>query len=199
MIPLCRWPGNLARAGEGEGRGIAHTGKTGYAGIMVDFRAVLLIVGGVLLLPVAAGLAPGGPSSWTGEASAAEFETGVLTLVTPRGRFPFKIELATNEDQRRQGLQFRRSLAADAGMLFDFGETAPVSMWMLNTPISLDMVFFDAAGRVTQVVEDTTPLSTDIIASGGPVRGVLEVAAGTARRLGVHKGARILHPLFDDR
>ncbi len=164
---------------------------------MVFLRAVLLI-GGLLLLPLATGLAPGGLLPWTGEARAAEFETGAVTLVTPRGRFPFKVELAINEDQRRQGLQFRRSLAADAGMLFDFGETAPVSMWMLNTPIPLDMIFFDAAGRVTHVVEDTTPLSTDVITSGGPVRGVLEVAAGTARKLAIRKGGRLLHPMFGE-
>ncbi len=162
---------------------------------MTYLRAVLLI-GGLLLIPIAAGSIPGGLLPWAGEARAAQFETDAITLVTPRGRFPFKVELALNEDQRRQGLQYRRSLAPDAGMLFDFGETAPVSMWMLNTPIPLDMIFFDAAGRITHVVEDTTPLSTDVISSGGPVRGVLEVAAGTARRLGIRKGARILHPLF---
>jgi hypothetical protein len=165
---------------------------------MACYRAVLLI-GGLLLLPLAAGIDPGGLPSWMGEARAAGFETAAITVVTPRGRFAFRVELALDENQRRQGLQFRRSLAADAGMLFDFGETAPVSMWMLNTPISLDMVFFDAAGRVTQVVENTPPLSTDTIASDGPVRGVLEVAAGTAQRLALRKGARILHPMFDDR
>lgn len=164
---------------------------------MTYLRAVLLI-GGLLLIPIVTGLVPGGPPPWTGEARAAEFETVAITLVTPRGRFPFRVELAINEDQRRQGLQFRRSLAADAGMLFDFGETAPVSMWMLNTPIPLDMIFFDAAGRVTHLIEDTTPLSTDIISSGGPVRGVLEVAAGTARRLTIRKGGRILHPMFGE-
>lgn len=164
---------------------------------MVFLRAVLLI-GGFLLIPIAAGLAPGGLLPWMGEARAAQFETAAITLVTPRGRFPFRVELAIEEDQRRQGLQFRRSLAADAGMLFDFGETAPVSMWMLNTPVPLDMIFFDAAGRVTHVVEDTTPLSTDVISSGGPVRGVLEVAAGTARRLAIRKGGRILHPMFGE-
>lgn len=165
---------------------------------MVHSRAVLLIAG-LLLVPVAAGFVPGKPASWGSEARAAQFETTAITLVTPRGRFPFRVELALTEDQRRHGLQFRQSLAADAGMLFDFGETAPVSMWMLNTPISLDMMFFDGAGRVVQVIEQTTPLSTDIIASDGPVRGVLEVAAGTARRLSVRKGARILHPMFDAR
>jgi hypothetical protein len=163
---------------------------------MACCRAVLLIAGGLLLLPIAAGFAPGGSPSWMGEARAAGFETAAITVVTTRGRFPFRVELALDEDQRRQGLQFRRELAADAGMLFDFGETAPISMWMLNTPIPLDMVFFDAAGRVTHVVENTTPLATDIIASGGPARGVLEVAAGTVRRLAIRKGARILHPMF---
>ena len=155
------------------------------------------MVGALLLVTAAVGFVPAGPPPWAGEARAAQFETAAITVVTTRGRFPFRVELALTEDQRRQGLQFRQSLAADAGMLFDFGETAPVSMWMLNTPISLDMVFFDAAGRVVHVVEGTIPLSTDIIASGGPVRGVLEVAAGTARRLAIRKGARILHPMFD--
>lgn len=164
---------------------------------MTHLRAVLLI-GGLLLISIAAGLVPGGLLPWTAEAKAAQFETAAITVVTPRGRFPFRVELAINEDQRRQGLQFRRSLAADAGMLFDFGEIAPVSMWMLNTPIPLDMIFFDASGRITHVIEDTMPLSTDIISSGGPVRGVLEVAAGTARRLAIRKGGRILHPMFEN-
>jgi len=165
---------------------------------MVHSRALALIAG-LALVPVVAGFVPGKPAAWAGETRAAQFETTTITVVTPRGRFPFRVELALTEDQRRQGLQFRRSLAADSGMLFDFGETAPVSMWMLNTPISLDMIFFDAAGRVVQVVEKTTPLSTDIIASDGPVRGVLEVAAGTARRLALSKGGRLLHPMFDAR
>jgi len=165
---------------------------------MARRTTTLVLAGGLLLVPVAFGPGPDGQPAWGGEARAAEFDTTDITIVTLRGRFPFRVELALDEDQRRQGLQFRRALAADAGMLFDFGETAPISMWMLNTPIPLDMVFFDDAGRVTGVAENTTPFSTAVISSEGPARGVLEVAAGTARRLGIRTGARILHPMFGD-
>jgi hypothetical protein len=161
-------------------------------------RALIVGIAGLLALAAPA-LPGGGPLAGQGEARAAEFETSPLTIVTLRGRFALTGELAVTADQRRQGLQYRRFLAADSGMLFDFGETAPAAMWMLNTPIPLDMVFIDAAGWVTHVAENTTPYSLDVIPSDGPVRAVLEVAAGTAQRLAIRKGARIQHPLFEGR
>jgi len=71
-----------------------------------------------------------------------------------------------------------------------------VSMWMKNTYISLDMIFSRADGRVLRVAENTEPFSTRIIASGGPVKGVLEVVAGSARKYGIEPGDRVAHPLF---
>lgn len=161
-------------------------------------RAVILGFVGLLALS-APGMPAWGPPAASGEARAAEFETSPLMVITLRGRFPLTVELAVTADQRRQGLQYRRFLAADSGMLFDFGETAPAAMWMLNTPIPLDMVFIDAAGWVAHVAENTTPHSLDVISSEGPVRAVLEVAAGTAERLAIRKGSRIQHPLFGGR
>ena len=59
-----------------------------------------------------------------------------LTIVTRTGRHPFLIEVARNDADRAQGLMFRRSLAPDRGMLFDFGrQTQPTVMWMKNTYI----------------------------------------------------------------
>lgn len=152
-----------------------------------------------LIALAAGGLAGERLPAAVGTARAAEFATDQLTLVTLRGRFPFTVEMALTPAQRGQGLQYRPALAADAGMLFDFGETAPVAMWMLNTPIPLDMLFIDAAGWVVRVAERTTPYSLDVIESGQPVRAVLEVAGGTAERLAIRKGSRVLHPLFGDR
>lgn len=159
--------------------------------------ALLGFVGLVAL--AAAGLAGERLPAAIGTARAAEFATDQLTIVTLRGRFPFAVEMAVTPEQRSQGLQYRQVLAANAGMLFDFGETAPVAMWMLNTPIPLDMLFIDAAGWVVRVAERTTPYSLDVIESGQPVRAVLEIAGGTAERLAVRKGSRILHPLFGGR
>jgi len=95
-----------------------------------------------------------------------------------------------------QGLQGRRRLAADAGMLFDFGRPVPVMMWMKDTHVSLDMLFIDAEGRVVNIARGTVPFSLTPIRSAGPVRAVLEVNAGTAARLGIKPGDRVLHPLF---
>ncbi len=98
-----------------------------------------------------------------------------------------------------QGLMFRRSMAPDRGMLFDFERTEPVAMWMKNTYLPLDMLFIRADGTVARIAADTEPLSTRTITSGEPVLGVLELNAGTAARLGLHPGDKVEHPLFRGR
>jgi uncharacterized membrane protein (UPF0127 family) len=119
-----------------------------------------------------------------------------LTIQTAGGPRRFEVEVARNDADREQGLMFRRSLAPDHGMLFDFAAVEPVSMWMKNTYISLDMIFIRADGTVARVAENTEPLSTRVIPSGEPVLGVLEVAGGTAHRLGIKRGDLVQHPLF---
>jgi uncharacterized membrane protein (UPF0127 family) len=91
---------------------------------------------------------------------------------------------------------FRRTMAANRGMLFDFGEVKPVAMWMRNTYLPLDMVFIDQHGVVANVAENTEPLSEANIVSVRPVLSVLEVNAGTARRIGLKPGDRVEHSLF---
>ena len=122
-----------------------------------------------------------------------------LTIRTAGGPHPFQIEVARSEPQREQGLMYRRSLAPDYGMLFDFERIEPVSMWMKNTYIPLDMIFIRRDGTIARIAENTEPLSTRVISSGEPVLGVLEVAGGTARRLGIKAGDRIEYPLFGKR
>jgi uncharacterized protein len=123
-----------------------------------------------------------------------------LTIVTRNGRHAFLIEVARNDADRAQGLMFRRSLAPDRGMLFDFGrQTQPTVMWMKNTYIPLDMIFIRPDGAIARIAENAEPLSTRTISSGEPVSAVLEVAGGTAARLGIKPGDRIEHPLFSKR
>jgi uncharacterized membrane protein (UPF0127 family) len=122
-----------------------------------------------------------------------------LTIQTSGGARAFQVEVARNDADREQGLMFRRSLAPDRGMLFDFARIEPVSMWMKNTYVSLDMIFIRADGTIARVAENTEPLSTRVIPSGEPVLGVLEVAAGTAHRLGIKRGDLVQHPLFQKR
>jgi len=122
-----------------------------------------------------------------------------LTIVSGTARHAFQVEVMREEADRAQGLMYRRSLAPDRGMLFDFGRVEPVSMWMKNTYLSLDMLFIRPDGSIARVASDTEPLSTRTISSGEPVNGVLEVAAGTAARLGIKAGDRVEHPMFRKR
>jgi len=124
------------------------------------------------------------------------FEEAPLAIESTSGTLTFQVELATTPDQRQQGLMFRESLDSDRGMLFDFGRTSPVTMWMRNTYIPLDMLFIDADGRIHRIASDVQPLSDAVIGSGGPVRAVLELPAGTSAERGIAVGDLVIHPMF---
>ena len=127
----------------------------------------------------------------------ATFEKGELTIETVAGaRHDFAIELAERPDQQAQGLMYRRKLAADAGMLFVYSSSRLVSMWMKNTFIPLDMLFIAADGRIAKIVQRTVPRSLATITSDGPVMAVLELNGGTAARLKLAPGDRVLHRAF---
>jgi uncharacterized membrane protein (UPF0127 family) len=132
-------------------------------------------------------------------ASAQAASVQPLEIVTRNGVQVFSVEMATTEQEKETGLMYRKELADGKGMLFDFSPEQQVSMWMKNTYISLDMIFIRADGRILRIAENTEPLSTRIIASGGLAKGVLEVIAGTAKKYGIEPGDRVGHPLFNSR
>jgi uncharacterized membrane protein (UPF0127 family) len=121
-----------------------------------------------------------------------------LTVVLQGGQqHNFQVEVARNDADRAQGLMFRRSMPADRGMLFDFGRVEPVSMWMQNTYLPLDMLFIRPDGTIARIAANTEPLSTRTISSGEPVLAVLELNAGTAAKLGIKAGDRVEHSVFE--
>ena len=108
----------------------------------------------------------------------------------------FRVEIADNDASRERGLMFRKSLAPDAGMLFDFKSPQYVSFWMKNTLIPLDMLFIDQQGVVVNVAANATPLSEANIPSAGPVLGVLEIRGGRAAQLGIQAGDKVRERIF---
>jgi len=122
-----------------------------------------------------------------------------LEIASKTGVHVFAVEMAENDAERAKGLMFRKELPEGRGMLFDFHREQEVSFWMENTYIPLDMIFIRGDGRILRIAENTEPLSTRIISSGGPVRAVLEVIAGTARKLDIAPGDRVGHPIFNGR
>lgn len=122
-----------------------------------------------------------------------QFDREPLIIQTGAGKMlHFTVEIASTGDQRAYGLMFRKAMAEDAGMIFDFGVSRRVTMWMENTVLPLDMLFADDRGVITHIKEDATPFSRDIIDSMGEVRFVVEVNAGIARKLNIRPGDRIV-------
>src|SRR5690606_3565408 len=110
------------------------------------------------------------------------------------GDFTFKVEVVDTPETRARGLMFRRELAPDAGMLFDFEESRPVAFWMMNTFIPLDMIFIRADGTVANVHVNARPQDPTSIPSDGPVMFVLEIAGGRSAEIGLAAGDRVDHP-----
>ena len=128
--------------------------------------------------------------------SEITFQKSSLVVVTAGREIKFEVELALNDAERSRGLMFREKLGPYDGMLFDFYQDAPVSFWMKNTLIPLDMVFIAADGTIRHVHANAVPLSTDAIPSQFPVRAVLEINGGSARLLGIKPGDKVKHAIF---
>jgi uncharacterized protein len=133
-------------------------------------------------------------------AGGAEAQLAVkqpVMIESASGKHRFDVELAVTPQEMAQGLMFRRSLAADAGMLFVYDVPQRASFWMKNTLIPLDMLFIAPDGKIINIHERAVPQSLEPIPSAGPVKAVLELNGGTASRLGIKPGDRAISAIFD--
>jgi uncharacterized protein len=130
------------------------------------------------------------------DASLSKIEP--LTIATETDARLFTVEIADTDDLRARGLMFRQRIPEDRGMLFDFGDPRPVAMWMKNTYISLDMLFIRSDGKIAYIAENTVPKSLDTIGVQEPVLAVLELAGGSAKRLGIRSGDTVYHRIFNN-
>ncbi|MBB4507527.1 hypothetical protein GGE48_003510 [Rhizobium leguminosarum] len=121
------------------------------------------------------------------------FDKEPLLIQTAAGKaLHFTVEIAATPDQRARGLMFRKTMADDAGMIFDFDQPRRVTMWMENTILPLDMLFADDTGTIRHVKEKAVPYSRDIIDSMVAVKYVVELNAGIVAKLGIKPGDRIV-------
>jgi len=119
----------------------------------------------------------------------------VIDLVVDRGgrKLAFKVELADTPQAQAKGLMFRTELGDFEGMIFPSDTPQPRSFWMKNTPLSLDIIFIGADGRILNIAADTTPYSLDSVSSNGIASGVLELRAGRAKALGIVPGDKVTY------
>jgi uncharacterized membrane protein (UPF0127 family) len=115
-----------------------------------------------------------------------------VAISTRQGReVVFQVEIADSPAKRELGLQYRRDLAPDRGMIFLFPAETEQTFWMKNTPIPLDMIFIDHERRIVGIVEQTVPFSLDARSVGKPSQFVLEINGGLAKRYGIQAGDRV--------
>jgi uncharacterized membrane protein (UPF0127 family) len=112
-----------------------------------------------------------------------------VTIATQEGReITFLVEVADTPAKRELGLQYRRDLPADRGMIFLFPHEADQTFWMKNTPIPLDMIFIDSRHQIVGIAEEAAPFTLNPRSVGRPSRFVLEINGGLSKRYGIKAG-----------
>lgn len=129
-------------------------------------------------------------------ASAAPLPHSILSIPTKHGFAVFHVEVANDQATQEKGLMFRRHMAADAGMLFDFHEPEYVTFWMKDTILPLDMIFIRQDGTIASIAANAKPESLDQIKSPEAIRAVLEINGGRAAALGIEPGQRVKAAIF---
>ena len=146
-------------------------------------RAILTALALSLAMPMAA---------CNRDASEAERTATISVTIAMTGKaHKFDVEVARTDAEQDRGLMFRTSLPENGGMLFPFAKPRIGSFWMKNTLIPLDMLFVRADGSIDRIAENTIPESLEPVVSGGEVSAVLELAGGTAARLGIDESAKV--------
>ncbi len=153
----------------------------------VRSRVASFVLAALLALPFAGSVA----------AQSKALAVEPLQVVTAKGVFQFQVEIADTDATREKGLMFRKELAADKGMLFDFKKPQKVAFWMENTLIPLDMIFIGADGKIISIARNAVPLSQTPIGSGGEALGVLEVRGGRAAEMGALPGDEVKNRIFN--
>ena len=109
---------------------------------------------------------------------------GTLDFVHPDGsiKASIAIEIADTPETQMKGLMGRSAPDDSCGMLFVFERIEPQKFWMKNTRVPLDIIFIGGDRCIVNIVESTTPMSNQRYKSSGPVKYVVEVRAGFAKR-----------------
>lgn len=108
----------------------------------------------------------------------------------------FKVEVAGDHASQEKGLMYRKKMAPDVGMIFDFHQDVMTSFWMKNTILPLDIIFIRSDGTISSIAADAVPMSETPIPSSEPVRAVLELNAGRSAALGIVPGAKVHAAIF---
>jgi uncharacterized membrane protein (UPF0127 family) len=133
------------------------------------------------------------PSATAQQHPLQEAQQLPITAQATLGSQVFDLEVAQTPQQQQVGLMFRTQLADDRGMLFPFDPPRPVSFWMKNTLISLDLIYL-RQGVIQFLYPNVPPCQADPCPdypSQDEIDQVIEIRGGRAQELGLKVGDRI--------
>jgi uncharacterized membrane protein (UPF0127 family) len=122
-----------------------------------------------------------------------------VAIIAPDGtvRADVAVEIAATDQERETGLMYRSHLGANDGMIFLFTHPQPLTFWMKNTEIPLDMIFADSSRAVLGMVEKAEPYSEQMLSVPGDSQYVLEVNGGFCAQHGIKAGDHLRFAGFD--
>ena len=123
-------------------------------------------------------------------AFAAAADAPMKTTTLKVGGNALKVEVAATDDQRMQGLMYRKQMGANDGMLFVFDQPEYHAMWMKNTLIPLSVAFVDAQGTILNILE-MEPETLDSHMSAGPSIYAIETNKGWFAQKKVKAGDKV--------
>jgi uncharacterized membrane protein (UPF0127 family) len=101
------------------------------------------------------------------------------------------MEIAKTEMSRNQGLMYRKTMPDSCGMLFVFEQLQPLSFWMKNTIMPLDIIFIDDHFKIITIAKNTEPFSEKSIPAASDGLYVVEVNAGFTDKYHITEGNTI--------
>jgi len=145
--------------------------------------ALLLLSGGLFF--------SGGCSGEEGRSAVLTPKTGADWFELSVGGQVLRVQLAVTPSEMQRGLMERRDLGTNEGMLFVYVRPDQMSFWMRNTPLPLDIGFFDAEGVLREIYPlhpfDERPVRSRSLR----LQFALEVNRGWFKAQGLSPGAQL--------
>ncbi|MDQ6985138.1 MAG: DUF192 domain-containing protein [Candidatus Dojkabacteria bacterium] len=91
------------------------------------------------------------------------------------------LEIALSPNKRQEGLMYRKELDKNSGMIFIFEKDQPLTFWMKNTLLSLDIMYINSEYEIVKIYSSTkTNQTSELYPSIVLSMYVIEVNSGWA-------------------
>jgi len=172
-------------------KSLGETRRVGYTALM-DIMKKLLVVSVFAFMLFGAAMAQNSETPPPLDMGESE----PLIVLAETGPQRFMVEIADTPEKQNRGYMYREDIPLDTGMLFEFERPKVATIWMKNTPSSLDIIFIRTNGKILKIEHSAAPYTLRSASSEAPVAAVLELAGGRSLDLGIKPGDIVAHEFF---